>query len=268
MWLLLSGFLAGIVLTGLSKTLAGRLHMMDVPGGRSSHTTITPRGGGLSIFFVALAGGLVCLPLTQVWPLLVASFMVGAVGFYDDCRQASRRLRFAVQCAAASLVVLVVQPSELSLSVWQASGGLLWVLLILGFVWCTNLYNFMDGINGLAALEAISVFLALAFLTGADQPAWQDYFFLLAGVNAGFLMWNFPRARIFMGDTGSAFLGALLAALAVYFTAVNAALLWAILIMLGVFVVDASCTLLRRAWLGQPFWRLTEPTPISTRPGP
>lgn len=251
MWLLLSGFLSGVLLTGLTKALAGRLNMMDVPVGRSSHTAITPRGGGLSILVVAVAAGVFCLPLAQTWPLLIAALMVGCVGFYDDCCQASRRLRLVIQVAAALLVVLMLQPSALLLSGWELTGGLLWALLVLWYVWCTNLYNFMDGINGLAGLEAISVFLALAFLSDPVQSEWLGYFLLLSGVNIGFLIWNFPRARIFMGDTGSAFLGAFFAGLSVYFCTVNVALFWAVLIMLGVFVVDTTCTLLRRAWLRQ-----------------
>ncbi|MDO3385010.1 glycosyltransferase family 4 protein [Gilvimarinus sp. SDUM040013] len=247
MWYLLSGFLFGVTLTAVAMLVVNRLNILDVPGERSSHTAVTPRGGGLSIVLVAIIGGVFLLPVQQAWPLLLSSLMIGLVGFYDDYKQASRRLRLAVQLAAAILVTLVFYPATLSLEVFQLSGPLLLLLLILWYIWCTNLYNFMDGINGLAGIEAVSVSLAMTFLLGSVSAGWSMYFLLLTGASLGFLVWNFPNAKIFMGDTGSAFLGALFAGFSVYCVASeNVQQFWALVIMLGVFVADSTCTLLRR----------------------
>ncbi|EKT4532931.1 glycosyl transferase, partial [Pseudomonas putida] len=122
-------------------------------------------------------------------------------------------------------------------------------------VWMLNLYNFMDGIDGIASVEAITTSLggALAALiagqTGLVAPA-----LLLAAATGGFLLWNFPPARIFMGDAGSGFLGMMLAALSIQAAQAAPELLWSWLILLGVFVVDATWTLLRRIARGEKFY--------------
>ncbi|MDO6745916.1 MraY family glycosyltransferase [Gilvimarinus sp. 1_MG-2023] len=251
MALLFLGFVLGALLTGAIRMAVSKMHMLDVPGERSSHTLATPRGGGVSIILIAIVGGVLLLPVQTVWPILLSALWVGCVGLYDDYRQASRRLRLIVQLLSAAVAVFCIRPEALSLSGWLLTGVWLWLLLLVWFVWCTNLYNFMDGINGLAALEAISVLLSLCFLLGVEYTELAHYFLLLAGAVFGFLLWNFPNAKIFMGDSGSAFLGALFAALSVYFVATNAVMFWALLILMGVFVVDSTCTLLRRAILRQ-----------------
>src|SRR5690606_17291136 len=131
-------------------------------------------------------------------------------------------------------------------------------LAALYLVWLLNLYNFMDGIDGIASVEAICVALggALVYLLSvsasgvAASGGWLPPVLLAAAV-AGFLVWNFPPARIFMGDAGSGFIGIVLGVLSIQAAAMQPALLWCWLILLGVFVVDATQTLLRRLLRGE-----------------
>jgi Fuc2NAc and GlcNAc transferase len=129
------------------------------------------------------------------------------------------------------------------------------VLACLYIVWLLNLYNFMDGINGIASIEAITVALgaALLYAIGAsDTVYWTLPALLLASV-AGFLSWNYPTASVFMGDAGSGFLGVTIAALSIQSASVKPEFFWAWVILLGVFVVDATFTLCRRVLRGEKY---------------
>jgi Fuc2NAc and GlcNAc transferase len=136
-----------------------------------------------------------------------------------------------------------------------AAGWFADVLVALYLVWLLNLYNFMDGIDGIAGVEAVSVSLGAAVLVylATDSSSAVDISLplLLAGAVAGFLVWNFPPARIFMGDAGSGFLGITIGILSLHAGALAPPLLWSWLILLGVFVVDATFTLLRRLLRGE-----------------
>ncbi|MFN3356348.1 MAG: glycosyl transferase, partial [Pseudomonas sp.] len=119
-------------------------------------------------------------------------------------------------------------------------------------VWMINLYNFMDGIDGLASMEALAVTLSAAFLywlTGMDSLIWPPL--IMAAAVSGFLVFNFPPARIFMGDAGSGFIGLTLGVLSLYGTLAAHQFLWSWLILLGVFIVDATYTLGRRLLRGE-----------------
>jgi Fuc2NAc and GlcNAc transferase len=122
------------------------------------------------------------------------------------------------------------------------------LLAAVGLVWLLNLYNFMDSIDGIAGVEALSICLGATLLSLLSTDARAEWYLpaLLAAATLGFLVWNFPPAKIFMGDAGSGFLGLMLGVLAVRAAAVSPAWLWSWIILLGVFVVDATMTLLRR----------------------
>ncbi|HHQ4465039.1 TPA: MraY family glycosyltransferase [Aeromonas veronii] len=179
-----------------------------------------------------------------------AALAIALVGFIDDHISLKPRTRLIVQSMAAALVVSAVDGlPELTFFGWQLD--LAWfgyLLAWLGMIWFINLYNFMDGIDGLAAGEAVVVCLFMAlfhYLVGGEGASAS--LILLLGVSAaGFLCWNFPPARIFMGDGGSGFLGLMLASLMLLDAAFAPQFLWAWLVMLGVFVVDATWTLLNR----------------------
>ena len=239
--------------TGWYLRYALRGDILDVPNPRSSHRRPTPTGGGLGI----IAGTL--LALAVVWRFadigadwLLAmwlSLMLGLLGFVDDRVQLGVGLRLVCQaCAALAVVTFSMMQHN------EATGGssLGLVLLALGavvyLVWMTNLFNFMDGIDGLASTQAIFIAAGGAWLT-SRAGASPGSILLLVGIAAavsGFLYHNWPPARIFMGDTGSLFLGFLLAACSLQSAARGELALPVWLILWAPFVCDASTTLVFR----------------------
>lgn len=253
LWLLLPAVaLLSLLLTGLLRRYALR-RLMDLPSARSSHTTPTPRGGGVAIvlaFFAGLpplwAAGLLDTPLLLA--LLGGGGSMALLGFLDDHRPLPARVRLAGHLLAAAWILFCLGEWP-ALLLWGVPLELGWVGLLVGalyLAWLLNLYNFMDGIDGIASLEAISVCLGGVLLLMLTGGAGGAVLLLLAAAVAGFLYWNLPPARIFMGDAGSCFLGISLGALSVHAALQQPVLLWSWLILLGVFIVDASWTLLRR----------------------
>jgi Fuc2NAc and GlcNAc transferase len=253
-----TAFLASAGLSGLARRYAQAHGLLDLPNERSSHSVPTPRGGGLAIAAVVLAG-LVSLALAgRVGPRLALALggggaLVAVVGWEDDRRGLSVSVRLMAHVAAAVWTVAWLRGMPaLTLgagAVHLGVGGAL--LAVLGVVWLTNLYNFMDGIDGLAAAEAVTVGLLGALLLAPREPSLALVALLLAAAAAGFLVWNWSPARLFMGDVGSGFLGFFFGGLAVASENVHAlpALLW--LVLLGPFFVDATVTLLRRMARGE-----------------
>jgi len=251
----LSAVLLSFILTAVLRRYAVARSLLDVPNARSSHMTPTPRGGGVAIVLTFLLG----LPLlvwadALAWREMVglwgAGALVALVGFLDDHGHIAARWRLLVHFVAASwaLVWMGGLPPLMAFGVVVDAGWLSQVLAAFCLVWLLNLYNFMDGIDGLAGVEAVTVCAGAALLCVLGAPgvaAWGAPMLLLGAV-AGFLCWNFPPARIFMGDAGSGFLGLMLGLLSIQAGWVNPAFFWAWLILLGVFVVDATLTLLRR----------------------
>lgn len=256
-WLLPTVLAAAFLLTGLILHLALRVSLLDIPNQRSSHSIPTPRGGGLAIVAAFLLGVMVLLTSasegSKVFPvlLLCTSLLVVGIGLWDDLRSLSAGKRILVHLLAALLLVWGLGREGSSGGVTWQFAPLQWLggfVLVLVVVWALNLFNFMDGIDGLAAGEAASVAAGAALLL-----AWQgsimemQLLLLLTAACLGFLVWNWPPARIFMGDVGSGFLGFVLAAMALR-TSLFSDLLplscW--LILPGVFLADATFTLLRR----------------------
>ncbi len=241
--LLLAALLVTALLCGGYIGLARRRQWLDHPNHRSSHQRPTPHGGGVVIIVVLLASALVS-PLP--WPpvlqcLLALALLLMLLGVLDDRVDLPVKWRFAVY--ALSCVVA----AGLLLAPWGPV-ALLWLLPVsLGMLWLLNLYNFMDGIDGLAALQCMAAAGAAAWLaSAAGEPEYVLICLLLAVCHLGFLVWNRPPAKLFMGDAGSIPSGFLLGALAVYaqVSGVLSAAVWPIL--LAGFVVDATWTLLRR----------------------
>lgn len=238
---------------GLRRYALAR-RLMDVPNARSSHSVPTPRGGGVAIVLSFLGAVLLLgltgdLPQSVVWALTGAGAWVAVLGFLDDHGHvpAGWRLLGHFGGAAAALFMLGGLPPLVIFGERVALGLPGQALALVYLVWLLNLYNFMDGIDGIAAVEAVSVCLGGALLHAVvGQAAEGMSALLLAAAAAGFLAWNFPPARIFMGDAGSGFLGIALGILSLQAAWVAPQLLWCWLILLGVFVVDATWTLLRR----------------------
>jgi Fuc2NAc and GlcNAc transferase len=255
--------LAGL-LTGWLRRYALAASLMDIPNARSSHQLPTPRGGGLSIVIVFLLGllSLFCLDLvtaSALWAFLGAGSIVAMTGFLDDHGHIAARWRLLVHFSAAAwglyclgglpALILPVPGFEL---VAIDLGWIGQLLAVLYLVWLLNLYNFMDGIDGLASIEAITVSLgaALLYVLQTELSALWIAPVLLAVTVCGFLVWNFPPAKIFMGDAGSGFLGIVLGLLSIQAAWLDSSFLWSWLILLAVFITDATWTLFRRLLRG------------------
>jgi Fuc2NAc and GlcNAc transferase len=245
-------------LTGLVRRYALARSLLDVPNARSSHSVPTPRGGGVAIVVSALLGlpalsvaGV--LPWPALWALLGSGGLVALVGFLDDHGHIAARWRLLAHFAAASWALAWLGGAP-PLTLFGAVIDLGWLgfgLAAVYLVWLLNLYNFMDGIDGIASVEAICVCVGAALLyvvTGLAGQAMAPL--VIAAAAAGFLFWNFPPAKIFMGDAGSGFLGMALGGMSLHAAWVAPQLFWSWVILLGVFVVDATLTLLRRLLRG------------------
>lgn len=227
---------------------ARRFGVVDMPVERSSHTVPTPRGGGIGILLGAGAGLLVSETLPALLAVAGSMAVIASIGFIDDIAGLSASVRLIVQTACA--MFLVMPAGYLLVSFDPAitlAGPAAVVLTIFWLAGATNAFNFMDGINGIASLEAIIWGLTLSFLLGSrgDVPG-AAFAAALAGGAAGFLPWNFPKARLFMGDVGSGTLGFALGALAVRYSRDGGAFVAAVLPFLP-FMLDTTVTLIRRA---------------------
>jgi Fuc2NAc and GlcNAc transferase len=254
---LLLPILAGLtawMLTGWIYRRAEHLRLVEIPNHRSSHEYPTPSGGGTAIVLASLPVVLwTCLGGSgNYWLVPALALLIAVVGLWDDLRQLPKRLRFFVQLLASGVVVYGLSPIQetSTLALFLAP-----ILVITG-IWWINLFNFMDGIDGIAGSQAIFM-LGTAALTGAwlhpeavTSPAWL-WMLAIAAATLGFLWHNWAPARIFMGDVGSTYLGFMILALACL--SVTAGWLsppfW--LILGALFISDASVTLLRRMATGQ-----------------
>ena len=243
-----------LLLTSALRRYALSKSLIDVPNARSSHTVPTPRGGGVAIvlsflLLVPLLSIFSLLPWASAWGLIGAGAGVAVLGFLDDHGHIAARWRLLGHFSAAvwALFWLGGIPPLTIIGVVFDMGWIGVVLSLFYLVWMLNLYNFMDGIDGLASVEAIAVCLSVSLiyaLMGFSSLAWAPL--LLSFTVAGFLYWNFPPAKIFMGDAGSGFLGVTLGILSLQAAWASPALLWVWVILMGVFVVDATFTLVRR----------------------
>lgn len=257
--LLLVLAIVSYMLTGVIRRFASRIELFDIPNERSSHHRPTPTGGGLVLVlgFVAgipalIVGGLLDRNLAMA--LWIGGALVSLVGWLDDRMSVLPLARLLVHMAAAvSCVgwlggVPVVSFGSLS---WDA--GLVGsVGAVVGLVWLMNLFNFMDGIDGIAGVEAVTtgtiggILLWSAGAPGLALVAWG-----VVAISTGFLPWNWSPARIFMGDVGSVLLGFVFGALALAGQRTAQIPLPVMLLPMGVFICDATYTLVRRWWSGE-----------------
>ncbi|MDR6641503.1 Fuc2NAc and GlcNAc transferase [Luteibacter sp. 1214] len=246
----LAAFVVSFASVRATIAYAHRRGMLDEPGRRRSHSTPTPRGGGIGIVLGALAGmpaGLLLLPVSPgaatVGAFSVATIAIAGIGWLDDHGSLPIKPRLLIQLAATLLLCVAVASSTASL--W-------WALpLLLAGVWCVNLHNFMDGIDGLAAQQAVFFGAASAALAwSAGSPAIAGAGLAMAAASLGFWWFNRSPARIFMGDVGSATLGLMVFALSAMLWAWRTNLLWPALIFSSAFVIDATLTLLVRMLRG------------------
>lgn len=244
-------FLVAFAGTWLARRYAIWRQLLDQPGDRRSHSTPTPRGGGISIVVaMLLAIGYLASREPSIALALHAIAgglgLVAGIGWVDDHRPLPPLLRLVVQAVAALLLGWAVLAMG---GDWAAASLSAAMALIL-----VNVWNFMDGIDGLAASQAMLVALAYGFLANSGSPTWLAMAF--AGACLGFLPFNVPRARIFLGDVGSGALGYVVATL-VAWTVFLPHAGWraaAMLLPLSAFLIDASLTLLMRIFGRQRWW--------------
>lgn len=258
-WIIfLSGALS-FLLTGVVRHYALTRNVLDIPNYRSSHSVPTPRGGGLAFVIVFL----LALPLLNLeTPIMLAMLggggSIALLGFLDDHRHIPAYWRLLVHVAASVWVLSWVgeAPPSLIFGDHLIYYWLSKLFIVIYLVWLLNLYNFMDGINGIASVEAITVCLGgIVLYAIADIPSfeWRAPL-LLMSVVLGFLIWNFPVAKIFMGDAGSGFLGMILGVVSIQSAWLGPELFWGWVILLGAFISDATVSLIRRVLAGVRFY--------------
>jgi UDP-N-acetylmuramyl pentapeptide phosphotransferase/UDP-N-acetylglucosamine-1-phosphate transferase len=262
---IVAGAAVSAIATWLAIGYARRRRLIDHPGARRSHLEPTPRGGGIGIVLATLA-----CAVAPAWvhpvssriaapSLMAAILLVAAVGWIDDHRGLSARWRLATHGVAAIVFLLpVVVPMILlpdvvtqrfsvsAAPVWSGIGA-----AVLGIAWFVNLHNFMDGIDGILAAQALFVFVALALLLARAGEPHAGQVAVFAAATAGFVPFNFPRARIFMGDVGSGVVGLLVAVAVIWQMSAPGIALASGLILCSAFVTDATCTLLSRMVRGR-----------------
>ena len=263
-----ASFAVSALCTLLAIRYARRNNVIDLPGRRRSHTAPTPRGGGIGIVLSVLLGlaalALLSTQITLPLRLMASIGLLAAIGWVDDHRPLPAWSRLLVQLAAVAvwlwplLRAVFAAPAapeqQLETSTVETAG----VVLLLGFltIWSINLHNFMDGINGLLATQAMFVLGALAWLELRDTESLRALQLgMWVAAIAGFLPFNFPRARVFMGDVGSGVVGLLIAVGVLWQTSIAQIAAASGFIAVSAFAVDASCTLLSRM-LGGRRWYL------------
>jgi Fuc2NAc and GlcNAc transferase len=246
------GFVVALALTRVALAYARRHHLVDEPGHRRSHVVATPRGGGIGIVAALL---LVAVPAwylhdaaagATVAAVACAWLAVAAVGWRDDLAAMPVWPRLAVHVLAALLVGVAVVASAAPVAWWFAPA------LAVVLVGCINAHNFMDGIDGILGLQGLFAFAALGALAlGYGDGALAPLAFAAAAGCGGFLVFNLPPARIFMGDVGSGTLGLAIGTAGALLVARQPPLFWAAAIVPSAFLVDSGLTLARRVVAGQ-----------------
>lgn len=248
-------FVCSALLCGVYLRLARRWQILDVPNERSSHEHPTPRGGGLplmlSFFFgVALVFGPSVFWSSQYSAVLLGTLFLTLLGLVDDNWTLSSRLRFFAYGICSVLAAAAL------LSAGGTTPGLLFIFCTAFVIlWALNLYNFMDGVDGLAATQCFLACCAVAVLSWGNggAPGYSVFCLLLGFSHLGFLLWNWPGARLFMGDAGSVSTGFLLATLAVLGATQGYLSFFCWVVLLAVFITDASWTLCWRLLSRQKF---------------
>lgn len=237
-------------------------NLVDTPVERSLHVFPTPNGGGLAILISILVTGALGTYLypefNEIGIIALCMFIVGAISLYDDLKEVRPAHRLLVHSIAAVLLIsngFKWSSLELPGILFYWPEAVVSVVSYLFIVWLINLYNFMDGIDGFAggmAVIGFSTFAIFGFI-------WEEWYFMLLSMiivsaAAGFLIFNFPPAKIFMGDIGSSVLGLLVAIFALWGTKERMFPLWISILIFSPFIVDATVTLLKRAINKERIW--------------
>ena len=242
-------FFSALILTPLVRAAALSLNILDIPNERSAHSVPVPRPGGIAIVAASAIGLLLQVAITRSAPVVFffAGVAMALLGAIDDFRPLRARSKFAGQVviAGACLAVTLLPHRDAVPLLVAFPLALVWVV---GF---TNAYNFMDGANGIASVQAIvgGITLALLFYRQGDHDAALLSLIVCASA-AGFIPWNFPEARIFMGDSGSGFFGCLFGLLSLRLALGPSGPIPAVLVFTP-FLFDTSVTVIRRMFRGE-----------------
>lgn len=254
MWLLVAfgpAIAAWMIIAFLRRSsLAARF--VDRPNERSLHEVPTPRIGGIGLVAVAIAFAAAWATYAMAAVLAAAAFLA-LLSLVDDLRALPISVRLPAHVAAAMVVVLAIASPGVGHSGLDAVQCAIVVIVI---AWMTNLYNFMDGADGLAGGMALIGFATYAIAAGeAGNVSLAVTSACVASAAAGFLAHNFPPARVFMGDAGSIPLGFLAASLGLAGYVQGTWPAWFPLAVFAAFIVDATLTLGRRVARGERFWK-------------
>ena len=244
--------------TGALIPILRRRDMLDYPNERSSHFDPTPRGGGIAVTISILLAWIalheVGLVASSFVSIALGTSLLALVSWIDDLRGLSPGMRLVAQGAAVTIGILVLPSTRSALEAWLGS-TLFFVAAGLVWVWWINLFNFMDGIDGLAVSEAAAIcsgLLLFALVGDGADPAAALLAAGITGAAIGFLVWNWSPARIFLGDVGSVPLGYLSGFLLLDLASRGR---WKIAAILPLyFLADATITLLRRLLAGERVW--------------
>ena len=251
---LIAVVVAGMITPVLRKWLA-HSNLVDLPGERRSHSLPTPRGGGLAVVAALLAA--VLLSSWPWWQGLLLLILFSALGWLEDRRELAPPIRLVAQMLLAVLALgLIGGVESVDVFGYSVHSPWLWTALSgIAIVWLINLHNFMDGSDGLAAMQGIWSGLVLGVLMLQGQQIAPAIFALsMAGAFGGFLLWNRPPAKVFMGDAGSVALGGSVAILALVGAVGGTVSIWMSLLVTSLFVVDATATLVMRVVQGEQWY--------------
>jgi UDP-N-acetylmuramyl pentapeptide phosphotransferase/UDP-N-acetylglucosamine-1-phosphate transferase len=238
--------LLSFVLTFLIKQFAFRNKMFDIPNERSLHDKPTPKGGGVAIVITWYIGiSILCfygIIERNLYFALMTGIMLATVSLLDDIKGLKPYIRLIVHFLTAILAFYFLEGLRpLVLPQFHINYNyIVYPLAIIGMVWFINLFNFMDGVDGFASVEVITICSVLFVMSGNLANI------LLISCIAGFLFWNWPKAKIFMGDVGSTQLGFILVVLGIYFHNIYKFSILNWIMLLSPFWFDATLTLYRR----------------------
>jgi UDP-N-acetylmuramyl pentapeptide phosphotransferase/UDP-N-acetylglucosamine-1-phosphate transferase len=241
---ILSVAMTGALIRHLTKRA-----IMDLPNDRSLHDIPKPRGGGWAILGAFTIGLLLLQPqmadIKAAWPLIAGTILLVAISWLDDLKNLSALPRFGTQIVAVALGLMTLHGGVFQGWLPPVAD---YTLTAIGWLWFVNLFNFMDGMDGLAGGEAVAIGIGLFLLAphaGAE--------IVLASAVLGFLVWNWAPSRIILGDIGSIPLGYILGAFLLTHAEQGQ---WAAALLLPLyFLIDATCTLLKRAARGEKIWQ-------------
>jgi len=244
-------FIVSFSLTYTIKNYAIKKSLVAEVNERSSHTVPTPHGGGIAIAVTWFTGLSYLFYTNAIESSLYYALMAGAVlavvSYLDDLYELSPKVRLITQSSVAlGGIVALGGLHSLDFGLFSIENQLLTnIIAFIAIIWFINLYNFLDGIDGYAGSEALFLAVAGFILFGGA------HFLVLAAAVLGFLVWNWHRAKIFMGDVGSTLLGYTVAVFTIYYANQEASNLWVWIILFGVFWFDATLTLIRRKRNGE-----------------